>query len=151
VAKDLWQAEKYDVAYLVNNTVKLFQDPTHDPTCLLWQNFLTNGPGPRACGWACRAERSALRSCNWTLLGGAGPGVRGPSPGPSESVFASRPGAQAGWQRAGVPACLRACVPACVMCWFLSSGTLRYYDIIVLLWYHSFDFDIMIDIMSMIS
>ncbi len=33
----------------------------------------------------------------------------------------------------------------------VASGSLRYYDIIVLLWYHSFDFDIMINIMSMIS
>jgi hypothetical protein len=34
---------------------------------------------------------------------------------------------------------------------YVPSGTLSYYDIIVLLQYHSFDFDIMIDIMAMIS
>ncbi len=32
-----------------------------------------------------------------------------------------------------------------------SSGTLRYYDIIVLLWYHSFDYYIIVNIMPMIS
>ncbi len=32
-----------------------------------------------------------------------------------------------------------------------ASGTLSYYDIMVLLWYYSFDVDIMIDIMAMIS
>ncbi len=32
-----------------------------------------------------------------------------------------------------------------------TSGTLRYYDIIVLLWYHGFDYDIIVDVISIIS
>jgi hypothetical protein len=33
----------------------------------------------------------------------------------------------------------------------ISSGTLRYYDIIVFLWYHSLDYDIIVNIIPMIS